>query len=221
MKTLLLIVTLAFGAFTSSGATAAVLKVDYSGTFNTTFGGFPGTVSLSGSFTYTEPTPGGTTGVLSFATDSSSVFVDGILLGGSSTVNTGNDIDGTTFLRDRYSHVQNASAAQFLAPNIRLIAAGFNIENDGTLASPPTMMTNLLPPTDAAFLLAFGGPIFASFENLATGGSFSVQGSLDTLVITDISDVPLPAGLPIFISGIAFLSASIRRRKTAHKTALG
>jgi len=221
LKIISISLILLLGFITFSSAHAAIFKVDYSGSINTTFGGFPGLVPVSGSYTYStvDPVPGGAPGgaIVSEAI----VNVGGVILDASISgafIFTSNDANAGAFLFDRYQFRVLASPSQFLNSDIRLIKSDLTFDVRGPLSDPPTLVgADGIPPTDAALLLAIINPVFpplsVTFENIATGGFFGVDTALDTLTITEISEVPIPAAMMLFPFGIAALSLARRRRK--------
>lgn len=223
MKKITSVLIAAASLLASAPATAAVYFVEYTGVITETFAGFPGDVpggvTVSGSFLYEEPSPAPSGNNFSFTPITFDVSVNGIALAQDDAFglnvldNLPNSAGG---LRDRYSGFRQTASEQFLTSGIQLIAAGFSFELDGTVSNPPTLTTSLIPPTDAAFLLSLNLPrtVFVTFKNLQMGdGNFGVAGQITGLTI---SEVPLPAALPLMLMGLAGLGA-VKRRQFSKK----
>lgn len=194
-------------------AAAAVIRVEYEGIITSTFGGFPGNITVSGSYTYEEPAspPSGTN--FSYQPIDMETVVGGVTLAGDfNGILVRNDLPlDSVRLRDNYVATQRALPGQLLTSDIELRAAGLSFEQDGDLLNRPRLTTSLIPPTDAAFLLSLNLPrsLVVTFTNLQTGGNFAIHGQVTEL---SISEVPVPASVWLFLAGVSAFRLTKRRR---------
>ncbi len=218
----------------SFAASASNITLDGSGQMSWTaqFLGSSGgnTQSTPTGNTYTLAVPGQYGFIDQFTAPQSAPLVD------SSNVpfeNSGSPV-GTYSFQDSYEFSVGVPAAgDVLAVSLALqgpLQSNFNISNlqFRLYEVPPSSTPGLTPPAGSTVLTGWQGisgndsgtAIQANFSNLQSGTYFlDIAGTADgtsggTYVgQLNLSPVPLPAGLPLLLCGVAGLGALVRRRK--------
>ncbi|MFO1091588.1 MAG: VPLPA-CTERM sorting domain-containing protein [Hyphomicrobiales bacterium] len=204
------VATLAFGFFV---APADATTINFSGTVTSGTGSISNGDTLTGSLTYDE------TAVARAGSDSQFAYFDAITAFSFSIGGFGSSLSNPTGAseiqidnnpgvpnHDRFAAISTVAggfAPAQLDGVFDLNAFGFRVDD-----STDTVFSDaLLLPTALSLANFDSGSFFIFFKD----SDNSIGGTIDSL--ETVSSIPLPAGLPLFATGLAGLGLATKRRK--------